>query len=141
MAAARTVIRVYKFRRVFVDDYFLFIAVASLIASTGILLRNLQPLYYIATVSAGLEPLSLEYINSSTDTSNFFDALECLSWTTLFAVKFSFLFFFRNLIKRLRDLEILWWCVLVICVPVAGVWICLPFIECPYVGKSILGSF
>lgn len=141
MAAARTAIRVYKFRQVFVDDYFLFLAVATLIASTIIFFWMLPSLYAFAAISAGLELLSVDYIDSATKTANVAFAAEVLAWTTLFAVKFSFLFFFRNLIRRLRDLEILWWCVLVICVPVAVVCICLPFIECPYVGKTVLGSF
>lgn len=141
MATARTVIRIRIFRRVFADDYFLFLAVASLIASTGIFFWAVPSLYTFAAVSAGLEPITVDYINSATKTANIAYAPELLAGTTVFAVKFSFLFFFRNLIRRLRDLEILWWCVLVICVPVAVVCICLPFIECPYVGKSVLGPF
>lgn len=141
MATARTVIRIHIFRRVFADDYFFFLAVASLIASTGLFFWVVPSLYTFAAVSAGLEPITVDYINSATKTANIAYAPLLLVWTTVFAVKFSFLFFFRNLIRRLRDLEILWWCVLVICVPVAVVCICSPFIECPYVGKSVLGPF
>ena len=141
MTAARTAIRVHRFRRVFLDDCFLFLAVASLIASTGTFFWLIPSLYTFAAVAAGLEPVPLDYINAAINTTNAAYAAEILAWTTVFAVKLSFLFFFRHLIQRLRDLKILWWCVLIICIPVGIVCICLPFIQCPYVGKLALGSF
>ena len=44
-----------------------------------------------------------------------------LQWSTIFAVKFSYMIFFRPLISRVRVLEIWWWVVLVILVPCAGI--------------------
>ena len=45
-----------------------------------------------------------------------------LSWTGISAVKLSFLFFFRSLIRRIRKLEILWWIVVAFtfCTWIAG---------------------
>lgn len=144
MTAARTAIRVHRFRRVFVDDYFLFLAVASLIASTGLFFSLILFVYTFAAVAAGpagLESAPLDYINAAINATNVAYAADALACTTVFAVKLSFLFFFRHLIQRLRDLKILWWCVLMICIPVGIVCICLPFIVCPYVGKLVIGSF
>ena len=140
MATARTVIRVQKFRRVFVDDYFFFLAVVCLIASNGIYFWMVPSVYNFAAMPARLEPLPAGFIKSAT-LANIAYLPEDLAWTTVFAVKFSFLFFFLNLIRRLRNLKILWWCVLVVCVPVAIVCICMPYMVCPYLGKSALGSF
>ncbi|MCJ1263648.1 hypothetical protein MMC22_003518 [Lobaria immixta] len=125
MATARTVIRVQKFGRVFVDDYFFFLAVVCLIASNGIYFWMVPSVYNFAAMPARLEPLPADFIKSAT-LANIAYVPTDLAWTTVFAVKFSFLFFFRNLIRRLRNLEILWWCVLVACVPVAIVCICMP---------------
>ena len=39
------------------------------------------------------------------------DVFNSLSFTIVFAIKFSFLSFFKQLIRRIRKLEIYWWCV------------------------------
>ena len=62
-------------------------------------------------------------------------ALE-LSWTSIFAVKFSFLFFFKTLVNRIRLMTILWQAV-VAATTVAWVVGCLcAIMECPYFGAS-----
>ena len=40
------------------------------------------------------------------------DVYIALSWTMLFAVKFSFMFFFRMLISRFRAMELYWRCLI-----------------------------
>ena len=45
MASARTYIRLQNFRRIFLDDVFLFLAVACLLAGVGLLYSNIQFLY------------------------------------------------------------------------------------------------
>ena len=60
------------------------------------------------------------------------DAFLVLSWTSEMAVKFSFLFFFRNLINRVRGMKLYWWVVFGVSV---AVWIfgCgAVFAPCPY---------
>jgi hypothetical protein len=61
-----------------------------------------------------------------------------MSWITIFAVKFSFLFYFRPLVDRLPKLTLLWRVTLAICIPVAISSMCSTFIVCPYVGSEIL---
>ena len=62
-------------------------------------------------------------------------ALE-LSWTSIFAVKFSFLFFFKTLVNRVRPMTILWQ-IVVGATTVAWLVGCLcAVMECPYFGKD-----
>ena len=52
------------------------------------------------------------------------------------SVKFSFIFFFRNLIRRLTNLTRWWWFILAVHVPTAIIIICAVFIICPSFDES-----
>lgn len=114
LATARTAIRVYKFRQVFADDGFLFLSIITLVASTGLFYSTVPSQYHFAAAAAGLEPLPPDFLVVVAKTANIAYAAETLAWTTIFAVKFSFLFYFRGLIRRLQGLNVLWWCTLVV---------------------------
>lgn len=73
-----------------------------------------------------------------TDTAVFASTAEILAWITIFAVKFSFLFYFRPLVDRLPRLTLLWRVALAFCIPVAITSMCSTWIVCPYVGSQIL---
>ena len=122
----------HVFQRIFADDYFFLLAFLALISSNGLLYYIISPLYLVSKDGPGLEnPFYLEI--TSLNTHRIERAVwtaETLAWTTIFSVKFSFLLYFRTLIKRLRALMILWWCALFICVPIACVTIVTPFIIC-----------
>lgn len=70
-----------------------------------------------------------------------------LIWIAIFAVKFSFLLFFKNLVRCIRSMTIYWW---ITTVGTGIVWafgIAQPFISCPYIdlrsgtyGSSLLGQ-
>ena len=56
-----------------------------------------------------------------------------LVYTTIFFVKFSFLFFFRNLVRRFRKMMIYWWTVLAIMIVVWPVtFIAGAILPCPH---------
>ncbi len=57
-------------------------------------------------------------------------AASALAWSSLYAVKLSFLFFFRTLVRRVRGLQTLWWVVLACVVVGAMASIPLAFIVC-----------
>ncbi len=59
-------------------------------------------------------------------------AYAMLTWTTLFSVKFSFLSFFRRLIKGLPEKMIYWWIVTVITTVVWAFGVVIVFLPCPY---------
>lgn len=60
------------------------------------------------------------------------DSYYVMTWTTIFAVKFSFLFFFRVLIRRVRAVTLYWQVVSVVTVLVWVYCIAGAFIICPY---------
>ena len=55
---------------------------------------------------------------------------------TIMSVKFSFIFFFRNLIRRLTNLTRWWWFILGVHLPTAIIVICAVFIICPSFDES-----
>lgn len=135
-AISRTVIRVYKFRRLYVDDYFLFLAVAALISSLG-LFASLPGLYLLESFVTGkvLPPFNLLQI--AIDIATYATTAAIMGQTAIFAVKFSFLFYIRTLVKRKHNLTIWWWCVFVVCVPAAFTTIFGTLIVCPYGGVAL----
>ncbi len=128
----------HKFQRIFADDYFFLLAFLALISSNGLLYYIINPLYLTSREGPGLEePFVLdETPSNSYRVAQGVWAAEILAWTTIFSVKFSFLLYFRTLIKRLRVLMILWWCTLFFCVPIACVTIIAPFITCQVPGDA-----
>ena len=55
-----------------------------------------------------------------------------LIWTSIFSVKFSFLFFFRLLVQRVRMMVIFWW---VVTIATLAAWVfafVAIFLPCPY---------
>lgn len=60
------------------------------------------------------------------------DTYYVMTWTAIFAVKFSFLFFFRVLIRRVRAITLYWQIVSVVTVLVWVYCIAGSFIICPY---------
>ena len=136
-ALSRTVIRLYKFRRIYVDDVFLFLAVTALISSVGLFYASIPGLFMLEHFVLGkvLPPFNLFQI--AVDTATYAITALIMAWTTIFAVKFSFLFYFRTLLKRTHKLRNWWWCVFVFCVPVAFTNIFGTFTVCPHVGMAL----
>ena len=136
-AISRTLIRVYKFRRIYVDDYFLFLAVAALIGAVGLFYASVSELYMLEGIVTGKVLPPSNPFQRAVDTATYATTALVVGWTAIFAVKFSFLFYFRTLIKRMHNLTVWWWCVFVVCVPVAFTNIFGTFIVCPYVGVAL----
>ena len=140
IAVARLVIRVHVFRRLFIDDYFFLLSVAALISSSGLFFALTGPLYLAEQVEAGIAAPSLSFLEGFAHIANIAYAAEVLAWVTIYTVKFSFLFYFRSLIKRIPKIRTLWWTVFIFCIPTAAIAISAPFIECPHVGAEVIGK-
>ena len=56
------------------------------------------------------------------------------------AVKFSFLFFFRPLIRQQKRLMRWWWCILALLMPTLPILLFSDFISCPYTDDRVLGE-
>ena len=139
-ATARTAIRIRVFGQLHVDDYFLFLATAALIGSTGLFLRMIPSLYLFAEVIQGHALPPPDSLQEAIHDSTYASTGEVLCWITIYAVKFSFLFYFRNLVRRLSRLTRLWWCSLVILTLVTFPSILGTFLVCPYVGSELLSK-
>ena len=138
----RIAVRVYRFRRVYADDYFLFLALATLLGSNSLFFASVPAFYQFADASTVAQMLlQKDFFHIATDTATFAHTAEILSWITIFAVKLSFLFYFRTLVDRLPRLIIWWRLTLAVCIPVAIIAMCGPFIVCPYVGSKIVCEF
>ena len=140
-ALARTAIRIHSRQPFQTDDFLLGFACVTLIASAVLLYVMLDTIYW--DMNLILNPFSPATITAFL-TPGFFDRIRwyqqmsfsflTLTWTTIFAVKLSFLFFFRQMCDRLKHVMIFWRIVLVItilsyCYCAAGV-----FIGCPKFG-------
>lgn len=134
-------IRVHRAQGLHVDDYFLILAILCLIASFGFFMAIIPSLFLFNDVLAGLAPLPTNFLQLSVNTA-LGDAIgETMAWTAIYAVKLSFLFVFRTLVRRIRPLEILWLCTFIICIPTAGVSISATWIICPHPNINPLGGY
>lgn len=110
---ARVGFRIHADRSLYLEDYIVLLGAMCLSASTGII--------YIFLIDALqrnpllLQKASADQINDLLKTP-FAPIYACLalSWTSIFAVKFSFLVFFRKLIDRVTKIHTLYWIVIII---------------------------
>ena len=136
-AAARTFFRVKQSRRLELDDVFLILAIITLSAFVGVIYTIRDLMYLSVYVSLGTEdpgfPLdgTFDPIKSFRFYGIMDEAASVLVWTSIFAIKFSFVFFFRKLTRRVRGIKIWWWIVVVALVPCALICMFLGFIICP----------
>lgn len=101
-------------RRLQVDDFFLIVACTSLTASTILSYIKVRDLYWSQALNYD-SALGLLYMEEHTELAAHINAYRLLynsyaslQWTTIFAVKFAYLTFFRRLVDRLRPLIIYW---------------------------------
>lgn len=102
-AATRMALQLRYQRRLRADDYFLLFATLSLTSGMVLMFSILSSLYTSQEKASNPEKTQ---INPSHFKIVY--ALPTLAWTTIFCVKFAYLWFFRLLIDRLRSLTIYW---------------------------------
>ncbi|KAI4667611.1 uncharacterized protein J4E88_010275 [Alternaria novae-zelandiae] len=103
--------------RLFADDYFVFFGLLSLTALSAVI-TCLLPQFFLAqeySKAAILDPLTPlplppdEFIERTRTSLKFMFSQMLLFWTTLWAAKFSILFFFRRLVIGLPVYMRAWW--------------------------------
>ncbi|KAL8681487.1 MAG: hypothetical protein Q9224_006848 [Gallowayella concinna] len=123
LAIGRTYVRLAQTRKVTVDDGFFFFAVITLIAGTTTLYIDIPYLFFHSNGTfSGTTTITPEFFQLLLRSLKIQSATDVLLSVTLFSVKFSFLFFFHGLLRRVQGLMTWWWCVLGVMVPT----ICLP---------------
>lgn len=129
-------------KRLFADDYMLLFGCSSLIAAFTLTNVMFEDIYFDMSLILGpgklveQESTSAGFVNRILKYQQLSFTAEVLCWVTIFAVKMSFLLFFRQLINRLKGL-LTYWTATVGIVVVSGIFcICSIFISCPHFGVS-----
>lgn len=135
---ARLALRLQRSKALASDDYFLILALATLIAACVVQQYYRDLNYRILNFSAGNTLPPASFLQDSVIETKILTATSVLLWTSIFCVKFSFLFFFRKLISRIRALQIYWCVVFAIVLATAVTSIGMSFFECAYFGDDFL---
>lgn len=139
-AASRTFIRLHPVPRITLDDTLLLFACVCLTASTGLLLDLVPREYLQERLNFGqLETLPFpisDLPGVTVHTVSILDAYTVFSWMVIYAAKFCYLIFFRQLVDRLRPMVIYWQCVMVITFLLGALSLCETFIACPRIDAS-----
>ncbi|KAI4200394.1 MAG: hypothetical protein LQ350_003932, partial [Teloschistes chrysophthalmus] len=138
LAVGRTYIRIILTHRITVDDGFFFLAVITLIAGTTTLYVDVPYLFIQQNVDPSTTVITPAFIQFLLRSLKIQSATDVLLSVTLFSVKYSFLFFFHGLLRRVRWLTIWWWCVLAMMVPLSIIFMCCIFMVCPYFDERVL---
>ena len=141
VAVGRILARIRKDHRIYVDDGFFFFAIVGLIAGTALVFVDIPYVYLQEDVEAGLRAPPANFVFQLLHSEKIQDAASVLLAATIFSVKFSFLFFFRHLLRLQKKLMWYWWFILVILVPSAAVFMFSDFIACDYFDERIICEF
>ncbi len=124
-ASMRTVFRIYSHRRLFLDDAFLLLACATLTAAISTLYIVISPLHLVQEPGNG----------GSSSQIHLYQVLRlthrALVWTAIFSVKFSFLYFFRQIVERIQSLMRHWKVVGMTNIVACAFCVCFSFTACP----------
>lgn len=124
------------------EDALLLFAVICLCGATGLAFSTVQGHYdvVIAIWHVELDRL-FDVLDNVPMASKLSNAATTLWWFVIFPVKLAYLFFFRRLILRLRNLKIWWWCVVMFTIPAGLVCVAVSWLTCPHFTlEKILGE-
>ncbi|KAF2090211.1 hypothetical protein K490DRAFT_71845 [Saccharata proteae CBS 121410] len=135
--AFRTFVRIRTFRRLYVDDGFVFLAWTMLLAITITWQVLASDMYLDNDVATGkLFPPPADFAPRVEKFFRASVAIIFLFYSTLWSIKLSFLFFFRRLYMNIGKLMRLWWAVLAL--TVATWFVCIGTIEYNCLVPSLL---
>ena len=108
----RTAIRLHVFRRLYADDGFVYFALAVLI-STAVLYTYIIPvLFEFSSITQGQMGVTTGFFQRIEFFLRLQFAIILLFWTTVWAVKFSFLMWYRKMLAVPTNNMRLWWGIL-----------------------------
>ena len=139
---SRLSIRCRYQKRLLVDDYVLLFGCSTLIAAFTLVNVMYEDVYFDMFIILGPAEqvyqvsTSPGFVNRILKYQQFSFSTETLCWVTIFAVKISYLVFFRQMLDRLKRL-ITYWRVTTGIVVISGLFcVCSIFISCPRFGVS-----
>lgn len=109
----RTVIRLRFKKQLFIGDFFLYFRVICLCAALGLMIKFSKDMFlHEALITNSLTTeLSWDFLALRIRYHKVIVTHSVLTYTAIFFVKFSFLFFFCHLITRIRQMNFYWWTV------------------------------
>ena len=139
---ARLGVKLHNSRRLEIDDGFLILALCCSLAAWVFfwLMRDL--IYLRMEMVLGMKEIEIADIESMLVYYKWYNGSMVLTWTAVYSVKLSFMFFFRKLISSVRFLEIYWWVIMGVLIPTwvfsgfFSFWICTDF-TITYIGKKL----
>ncbi|KAM0795151.1 hypothetical protein BDR22DRAFT_920939 [Usnea florida] len=139
VAIGRTIIRARTFKShgLTIDDGFFLLAVITFVAGIVITYIDMPRWYLQEYVAAGLAIAPPDYIPYLIYGERLEDAVTSLIGATIVSIKFSFLFFFRGLLRQQRKLLIWWWCIFAVLIPTAFIMLFAIFVVCAYWNQEI----
>ncbi|KAI1449868.1 hypothetical protein F5Y02DRAFT_164594 [Annulohypoxylon stygium] len=110
--SGRIAIRVMCFKRIFVEDYLMFIALCFLLAASVVSQLFLKCAYIMNALSKGAIPPP-DFIDEMTRGLRAFGSVLLLDFLGIWLIKFNFLLFFRRLGNHVNTYRIFWWVVFI----------------------------
>lgn len=137
VAGGRILARFYKSHAVAVDDGFFFLAITTFVSGTTLIYLDLPYIYLQENVEAGLRAAPADLVSQLIHSEKLQDAATTLLGTTIISVKFSFLFFFRGLLRQQKKMLVWWCCIFVFLIPTTAILMFSNFISCSYFDERI----
>lgn len=109
LVVLRTAIRFKFIARLTMEDYWIFLALATLLTSCVVQTLQLPTVYYMLATIAGVIPISSELISATEAYLRYEFAIIGLFWTVLWCVKASFLALYFKLFRELRVYRRAWY--------------------------------
>ena len=107
-------IRLRYQNQLLIDDVFLYFGVICLCAAMGLLVEFSNDIF--TDEALRMNPLKIDLTSNYSSQLHRFQKMQnaylVFTYTTIFSVKLSFLFFFRTLVRQARQMMIYWWTVL-----------------------------
>lgn len=142
-ASMRTALRIHFQRRLCLDDAFLLLACAVLTAAVPVLYRAIGPLYFLQELASGGQSATSSSPSTGTNLNAevhryklLHTTYEALVWTAIFAVKFSFLSFFRHIVDRIPSLMLHWKVVVMVNIVACAFCVGFSFMTCSLTGYA-----
>ena len=140
-ATVRGIYQIKTHRRLQFDDLLLAFACAALTAATGLLYVLIPTIYSDEEGTLRTKLNLVETVDSEAELfaqilrhRRLVNSYAVLTWVTIFSVKLCFLFFFLQLINRVKKLMFIWKVVFAVTMVVFCFCVCGTFIACPLSG-------
>ena len=139
-AITRMTIRVCYIRRFNLDDYMFLLAFLACIIANGLNFFSERITYLVIAITQESSLPSEDLFSELGDSIYKGIAAEIFMWTTIYSIKFTFLFYFRTIVSRIFRLEVWWWVNLVVLIPNTVISVFGTFVVCLHVDSKTLGD-